>query len=400
MKWYTCTPVAFSGDASFFERDSGLWCRALQELGIESRAIMPLPPGEGDMADLLRVDPALLQSPFWWRSLGIDGVILYAWGLPRYTPVARAIKEAGLQLVVYLDSNGEMYPWRHWRGGTALMRDALVHRLGPWGGAVAFAAKLAYAHTIKPISYNWRQRAHLALADRIGLPLPHALDVYRSMRPLYGEAMERLVLMPAPVSGIFRRSEAKKEDLVVCIGRWDDDFAKRPRLMMECAEQVLERAPEARFVLCGTETPALRAWFKRLPPRRRERVEWRGYVPHGELPELLNRAQIALCTSRSESTHFVSAEALCCGCSVVAPGHYGLEALRWYASEASGTIARGDAATDLAAALLAERGEWRAGRRDPERIARIWGERLHAVSTLRRILSGEGFSLALHGSAQ
>lgn len=394
MKWYTCTPVSFRGDASFFERDSGLWCRALQKLGIESRAVMPLPGGNGDMPDLLRVSPSLLQSEAWWRSLGIDGVILYAWGLPRYTPVARAIKKAGLQLLVYLDSNGEMYPWRHWRGGTALMRDVLADRFGPWVGTAAFAAKLAYAHTVKPVAYNLRQRAHLALADSIGLPLPHALEVYKSMRFLYGKAMERLVLMPAPVSDIFHRTAAAKEDLVACIGRWDDDFAKRPRLMMQCVEEVLASAPSVRFLLCGTETPALREWLEQLPPSWRERVEWKGYVPHGDLPELLNRVQIVLCTSRSESTHFVSAEALCCGCSVVAPGHYGLEALRWYASEASGSIARSSAAADLAAALLAERGEWLAGRRDPTRIAAIWGDRLHAVSTLRRILAKEGFALA------
>lgn len=394
MKWYTCTPVAFRGDESFFERDSGLWCRSLRQIGIESRAVMPLPGSSEDAPDLLRVEPRLLQSASWWHSLGIDGVILYSWGLPRFTPVARAIRKAGLKLIVYLDSNGEMYPWRQWRGGTALMRDVLVHRFGPWAGSAAFAAKMVYAHIAKPWVFNLRQRSHLALADRIGLPLPHAMEVYRSMRFLYGPAMDRLVLMPAPVSGIFHRSAAAKEDLVACIGRWDDDFAKRPRLMMKCVQQVGMSAPSVRFVLCGQGTPELRAWLEGLPQSLRERVEWRGYVPHHQLPELLNRASIVLCTSRSESTHFASAEGLCCGCSVVSPGHYGLEAIRWYASEASGTIARSDAPEALAEALLAERDEWIAGRRNPERIARIWGSRLHAVSTLRRLFSHEGFGLA------
>lgn len=394
MKWYTCTPVAFRGDESFFERDSGLWSRALRELGIESRAVMPLPGSPSDLPELLRVPPSRLESASWWRSLGIDGVILYSWGLPRYTPVARAIRGAGLQLVIYLDSNGEMYPWRYWRGGTALMRDALIHRFGPWAGAAAFAAKMVYAHAVKPFAYNWRQRAHLALADRIGVPLPHTREVYRSMRFLYGDAMERLVLMPAPVSGSFHRTGAPQEDLLVCIGRWDDDFAKRPRLMMRCIEQVLAKAPSLHVALCGNETDELHAWLAQLPDELRGRIEWKGYVQHGELPALLNRARMVLCTSRSESTHFASAEALCCGCSVVAPGHYGLEALRWYASGASGTIARSDAPEDLVAALLAEREEWNAGRRDPARISSLWCSRLHATSTLRRILAGEGFSLA------
>ena len=28
MKWYTCTPVSFKGDHTFFSRDSGAFCKA------------------------------------------------------------------------------------------------------------------------------------------------------------------------------------------------------------------------------------------------------------------------------------------------------------------------------------------------------------------------------------
>ena len=43
MKWYTCTPVPFKGDHTFFCRDSGAFCKAFQRIGVESRAIMPTP---------------------------------------------------------------------------------------------------------------------------------------------------------------------------------------------------------------------------------------------------------------------------------------------------------------------------------------------------------------------
>ncbi len=394
MKWYTCTPVAFRGDASFFERDSGLWRRALQACGVESKAVMPLPAGDDDVGDsLLRAPFADLASADWWRSLDIDGVILYSWGLPRYTAVARAIRDAGLKLVVYLDSNGEMFPWRRWKEGAQLMRQSLAHRYGSRAGAAAFAFKMIYAHTVKPFAFNTRHRSHLACADLVGLPIPHALDVYAGMK-MYRGLADRLALMPAPVGEEFRRTDVEKEDLVVCIGRWDDTFAKRPRLMTACVELVLKRRSSIRVAICGNETPFLRSWLASLPEPCRERVDWLGRVPHARLPDLLNRARIALCTSRSESTHLVSEEALCCGCSVVAPGHYGLEALAWYASEDSGTIAPSDTASALADAVLAERENWEAGRRDASRIAEVWGERLHAAATLRRILGRLGFSLA------
>lgn len=54
MKWYTCTPVSFKGDHTFFSRDSGAFCKAFQRIGVESRAIMPTPAQEGDEPDLIR----------------------------------------------------------------------------------------------------------------------------------------------------------------------------------------------------------------------------------------------------------------------------------------------------------------------------------------------------------
>lgn len=80
MKWYTCTPVSFKGDHTFFSRDSGAFCKAFQRIGVESRAIMPTPAQEGDDPDLIRTEYANLKDAAWWKSLGIDGVILYALG--------------------------------------------------------------------------------------------------------------------------------------------------------------------------------------------------------------------------------------------------------------------------------------------------------------------------------
>lgn len=106
MKWYTCTPVPFKGDHTFFSRDSGAFCKAFQRIGLESRAIMPTPVQEGDDPDLIRTEYANLEDAAWWKSLGIDGLVLYAWGTGKYLPIARAIHDAGIFLVVYMDSSG------------------------------------------------------------------------------------------------------------------------------------------------------------------------------------------------------------------------------------------------------------------------------------------------------
>lgn len=70
MKWYTCTPVSFKGDHTFFSRDSGAFCKAFQRIGVESRAIMPTPVQENDEPDLIRTEYANLEDPVWWSTAG------------------------------------------------------------------------------------------------------------------------------------------------------------------------------------------------------------------------------------------------------------------------------------------------------------------------------------------
>lgn len=90
---FTCTPVAFHGNDFFFSRDTGLICMNLRKIGAESLAVMPLPFHEDDIReDIIRVPMEQLKSPDWWRTLKLDGVVLYSWGAPRYTAIARPLR--------------------------------------------------------------------------------------------------------------------------------------------------------------------------------------------------------------------------------------------------------------------------------------------------------------------
>ena len=110
MRFFTCTPVAFGGGADFFTRDSGLLCRGFQALGIDSRAVMPGARKPEECADLLRTDYKNLESAEWWRAQDLDGVVLYAWGRPRFRKVAAAIHNAGIFLVLNQDNGGLVSP--------------------------------------------------------------------------------------------------------------------------------------------------------------------------------------------------------------------------------------------------------------------------------------------------
>ncbi|RYD37624.1 MAG: hypothetical protein EOP87_03200, partial [Verrucomicrobiaceae bacterium] len=121
-RWFTCTPVAFGGGADFFARDSGLTCRGLQAAGCDSRAVMPGPRQADDDADLIRTEYENLESAGWWKSQQLEGVVLYAWGSPRYRKVAKAIHDAGIFLVLNQDNGGLISPLAGFSGWVAEQR--------------------------------------------------------------------------------------------------------------------------------------------------------------------------------------------------------------------------------------------------------------------------------------
>ena len=386
MNWYTCTPVSFKGDHTFFSRDSGAFCKAFQRIGVESRAIMPTPAQEGDEPDLIRTEYANLEDPAWWKSLGIDGVILYAWGVGKYLPIARAIHDAGIFLVVYMDSSGLFFPWQYWLPIAKNMytKDVFIH--GKIKGSAFFLLRLLKQHTWNLASRG--RRKHLDSGDMVTFPIPSALQSVADREWLYGKSIVRkLALVPPPISSTCRFA-GEKRNIIMAVGRWDDLLYKRPCLLMSTLEQALAHAPHWEAEIYGNIPDFLREWHGNLPEPLRTRIHLAGYIPNIELQKKQSLARISLCTSLSESTHLASAEALCAGASVVGPRLTPqLNCLQWYVSHDSGTLSPDDSPESLSGALLEEIRAWDSGKRDPEEISRYWCSLLHAENSCKRIIA-------------
>lgn len=386
MKWYTCTPVPFKGDHTFFCRDSGAFCKAFQQIGMESKAIMPLPVQEGDDPDLIRTDYANLEDPAWWKSLGIDGLVLYAWGMGKYTPIARAVHEAGIYLVVYMDSSGLFFPWQHWIpiSGNMWVKDVFAY--GKIMGTGCFLLRMLKNHTWNLT--NQGRKKHFEQADIIAFPLPAAIKSVQNRQWLYGESIVgKLSLIPNPISSTCRYS-GEKSNTIIAVGRWDDLLYKRPYLLMEALKQTMPRAKHWKAEIYGNIPPFLREWHGKLPEDVRSRIHLVGYLPNTELQKKYSTAKISICTSRSEGTHVASAEALCGGASIVGPFLTPLlNCLQWYVSHDSGTLSPEDTPESLSEALLEEICCWDEGKRDPKEISDYWCTQLHAVNSCRRIIA-------------
>ncbi len=333
-------------------------------MGVESKCIMPLPYYDDDQREhLIRTEYRNLFSVEWWKSLGIDALVLYSWGAPRYRGIARAVRRAGIRMVLHMDTSGDFISCDSsdssiWHRGLRWLRNKVVDVF---------------------------RSAHLRLADVITM-CPTAAEAV-SRYPFYGKwVAERCFPMPCPVSPSCCYRGEYKEKLVLCIGRWDDIKQKRPEMLMETLEIYYAKGGTAESHIIGTVTDALREWHSRLPSAMAEKVRLLGYVRNHQLWEKYCKASVILCTSRYEGSHNVSAEGLCCGCSVVTPNRPSmLRDVHWYTTKESGTIAVDDSPCELANALLQELSLWKNGERDAVQIALSWQPHFHVDKVFNKI---------------
>lgn len=397
--WLTCTPRDFAGNETFFARDCGLLSRGFQSIGVPCRAIQSGKPRDDDEPDLVRAAPSELESADWWKKWKADGVVLYAWGRPRYLGVARAIRKAGLYLVLNQDSGGVVSPLAgplEWLEGRFSVSGGCR---GP-GAVATFLGGLARGLTIELFFTDPMRAWHFHQGDIISAVSPGAAEKYRKLCRIYGgrKLAAKVGMIPHPVSTIYRYAaeDPVKSDRVVAVGRWDDENQKRPRLLARAMEVALRERAGTEFHIFGHPGQTLPAWHERLDPRYRERVRLAGRQAPPRLAEVMRGARVFFSSSAYESGHIAAMEALCSGCGFVGCSGALLACNQWFAEEHCGTLA--ESPSRLADALLRELDAWDAWRRDPVGIARRWNEMVHAPNVARRILEFAG-NRQRHGHA-
>ena len=347
LRFATCTPVSFHANKYFYTRDTGLICKELQGLEVPCQVIMPLPTREDDLPtnDLLRVPKRKLYSSTWWQKQDIDTVILYSWGDPRYTGIAKAIRKAGLKLIIHFDSSGELHEHLQ-RSGNKIMnrlKDCIINKL---------------------------RSLHLSYAHAITTSLPCAKTFHGDT--YYGAAIaNKCKEFPTPVDSCFQYDGREKEERIICTGNWSQSV-KRAHVMTSTIQKLLTTDSSVQVDICGTTSSEMQRWHATLPMHMQQRIHLHGMCTHEQLRKLYMAASISLCTSESEGSHAASAEALCCGCSVVCPPRPLLRVVHWYTSRDSGTVSAEDTPDSLSHALCNELQKWQQGARNPHQIAAAW----------------------------
>jgi glycosyltransferase involved in cell wall biosynthesis len=365
--------MTYSESGAFWDRDGGLVVRGFQKLGVDSRFVALGEPSRREDVPLILCTLAQMMDPNWWRQWNLEGVVLYAWALPRYEPIARAIKTAGVKLNLFLDSDGivhpHIWPWRYLQEKYYAERDRTEWFPAGWALLKTLAATIRSRHT--------RTLQHLEHGDFLTLSSPLAQQRYGRflMAVRRPDLVQRLRLVPYAVTeDMIYNPPIRKQPLIIAVGRWQS-FQKGTPVLVRVLERVLSEQPEYSARIIGGGAERVRRLAQFLDDGCKSRINILGPVSHQQLAHHYQESQILLCTSYQESFHIAAGEALCCGCSVV--GDVRISSMPYFCSASSGTVSCDLSVNNLGDALNSEIDAWRRGERDPIQISRTWTARLH-----------------------
>src|SRR4026208_2233422 len=102
--WATSIERQYREVPEFWERDAGLVCLGLREIGIDARFVALGTPAVRDDLPLILATQEQIEDGKWWAQWHLKGVNL--WGWPANDRIPAAIKASGATLVFHLDMDG------------------------------------------------------------------------------------------------------------------------------------------------------------------------------------------------------------------------------------------------------------------------------------------------------
>jgi len=371
MKIYTCALKPFEADDYFYTRDSGLLCRSFQNIGVESKVIMPRRKDDlkDPYHDVVRGTMEELRSPCWWGNLGIDAVAIVTWGHVEDTPVIRAAKESGIKIILVTD-DGE--------GGITGFSDLLKMT---WGKLyhLTFPRRQIETLTKIPLLYlwsRWRKRGRYSqyqYADLITCWTTRiASNVRQGLRCRDYNQPKFIHGYPSSTDTNldFTTKERPQPPSIIAVARWDAIKHKRPHFLMDVCKTLLEKDARITIHIYGRTIPYMYGILEMLPKSQKERLFLHGFCDNSEILSRMRLCDVAICPSAAECGPVPMAEALCQGCSVVGGGNVA----EWAAKSGYGTIVSKDNPVAFSEAVITEIEKWHRGNYDRRANASFWKE--------------------------
>lgn len=390
MKFIFPTPVFWDGNESrYLQRDGARYAEECVRRGYEGVKIIL---DDGTVPE--KPSSPLLESSTWeqwqdsayWKSTKADFCLLYAGFAIRFEPVAKAIRDAGIRIVLIQDSAfGLFHPFQYF--STLVCKQYYCYRN-------SLSPVRAFAKTWMKLLFNsffpHTKRLKEFLSHFDGLAASNELAQENTQTWLRKNGLSRLadhiLLMPLCVRdslAITKNAPPKKKQILAIALNWTLPV-KGGRLLVDTLSAFLSGNPDYSAVIIGTASDRIAERIQRKAPSAGKRVSFLPRVDSTTIYPYYAESEILFVPSGSEGGPTVAYEALCCGCSVVvAP-----PLIQWKTLQESqcGRIAVRRTAKACCAALKQEARDWANGERNAERISAIWSEKCHVSKIFDKLL--------------
>ncbi len=308
----------------------------------------------------------------YWKSSGIQTLIIYSWLSLRYSKMIRVAKSAGLKIVLKMDSDGYLlYPHKP----SYLKVFGLDNNL-----------KAKFKHIIRVVQWNIFPKIisrnkinQIKLCDAVIIETPSAKENLDYSLSYWQEKhlSEKVKIIPNPIKIIKGKIENKK-NIITCIGRWNDKRKNATALINVLS--VLKTDWQINIIGKGSRNLSK----KILENNPKILLKIYEKISHKEVFEKLIETKIFFSPSISESFNLAAAEALCSGCSVVGGP---LPSFVYFNNNGkSGTLAKDFSMISFEKSLKTDTNKWDKNLYQPLEIASYWQKELNTEKISKQII--------------
>lgn len=355
-------------------------CEAMNTAGVTANIFSPVIGDDiGRLVGFVS-DPEDWNKSSWWQEKAINVAMFYA---PMSIPIEtlRAAKSAGTVVVLECDSDGYVVAWQNLVRAFRIRLDpslTLRHQLG------SLKAMLNELFQSKARANRFIQAC--SLADFIKIESDGPAENLKQFFRLYSrdDLAAKLVVIPFAVRRHWTETLVPqvREDLIICAGR-HSDLQKNPCGLANVLDRARRLLPEFRFEIhTRGEIPNV---LSRLASK--EIVHFQD-TSSSELAKRFRCAKIQLSVAKWETTPIIGLEALCSGCTIVAPTSVaGYRSLVGCKGEFGSLFSH---TSNASRALVNEVKSWGQGLRNPLEIASRWRDFASCQQVANSILERTG----------
>lgn len=320
-----------------------------------------------------------MEKEGFWRDLAVQAAIFFNW--LRAPRILDAMKRAGLSVISRGDSDGQI-------SARVFPRAAWLALENGNDGALRWLQKRQWWLRRCLILCAINDRDLLDTVERTDVVVTECDESAKHLRRIFTyyrrpELSLKLRVIPHSVSNEILQPDIpidQKARALICGGRWDDP-QKDAHLLVATLERLLPNQGELKVTIVGSGADRLFGPLGRKFPQ----IVWLRRIPRREMSQLLANHQLILSSSRWEGYSVIALEALCMGCTLVAPPLPGFVSMAEQGRY--GTIAPNRSPASLAAAVEQELALWDRGARIPAEIAAVWRNRTNTHTVIGDLLS-------------